>query len=160
VFSCYSGNNNIDFKDDANYWIDPSDYNVAGDATADLGGESANFTNSKDYWDGGADDAMDADNLLTASVDGGRNPYDDLTATSDFDDFLKNDTGGDALYSKDIAGNSRSSTNADATWDVGASEYVAAGGATYTYSASAAPKILTGAYTRLLGLNRTNAGAI
>lgn len=130
VFSCYGGNNTTaDFIDNTALWVDPSDYNVSGDATSDLGGESANYVHNKDYWDGGADDAMDANNLLTASVDNGRNPYDDVTATSDFDDFLRNDTAGDALFSKSIEGNTRPNESvADAVWDVGASEYVAAGG--------------------------------
>jgi len=132
VFSCYGGNNTTeDFVDDTAWWVDPSDYNVSGDESSDLGGESTNYTHNKDYWDGGGDDAMDSDHLLTASVDEGRNPYNDVTATSDFDDFLRNDTAGDALFKYSIEGNERPNEDtADATWDVGASEYVAAGGAT------------------------------
>lgn len=124
VFSSYAGNNTGgDFS--ASNWDAPSNYNVSGDASA----PGANSTLNKDYWDGGADDAMDADHLLTATVGGGRNPYDDVTATSDFGDFLRNDTAGDALFKYDIAGNLRPTDDvADTTWDVGASQYVATGG--------------------------------
>jgi len=129
VFSCYAGNNTSgDFLE--TNWNDFSDYNVSGDEISDLGGTSSNYTHNKDYWDGGTDDAMDGDDLLTASVDGGRNPYNDVTGTSDFNNFLRNDTSGDALFKYSIEGNERPNEDTiDATWDVGASEYEAAGGA-------------------------------
>lgn len=131
VFSCYAGNNGAyDFYEPN--WDAPSDYNVSGDETADLFGVSSNYTHNKDYWDGGADDAMDADHLLTASIAGGRNPYNDVTGTTDFNDFLRNDTAGDALFSQDIAGNTRPNESvADSIWDVGAFQFIAPLGTNY-----------------------------
>lgn len=122
VWSCYAGNNTTaDFSPETAADWDYSDWNAAGDTTADLGGDSANYTNSKDYWDGGADDAMDASCFLTATVAGGRNPVNDLSASWDPDTFF---TAPDALLNKSIHGGTRPS-GTDATWDVGADEYVA-----------------------------------
>jgi len=139
AWSCYAANNTGgDF--DASSWDAPSGWNGSKDTSAesvhadnnykslDLTSTGLNsFTNetvgSEDYtltesadWNIGADQRC------------GRNPYNDLTATSDFDDFFKNDTNGEAISKKDIAGNARPTPDtADAGWDVGAAEYVAAG---------------------------------
>ena len=132
VFSCYAMDNTTSAFNEAD-WDAPSGWNGADDATADLGGTAGdNYKNSVDY-----DASLDADFLATANISAnaaagdrcGRNPYNDVTATTDFNDFLRNDTAGDALFGFDIAGNARpNEAVADSAWDVGASEYVAAGG--------------------------------
>jgi hypothetical protein len=129
AFSCYAMDNAANQAFRESYWDSPSGWNGADDATADLGGDAGdNYKNSVDY-----DASLDVDYLATAHISAngnagdrcGRNPYNDVTATTDFDDFLRNDTAGDPLFSKDIAGNARpNEAVADAVWDVGASEYV------------------------------------
>lgn len=60
-------------------------------------------------------------NVLTGKY--GRNPYNDFTAVTDFYDFFKNDTAGNALSLKDIRGTDRpNATMADSSWNVGASQ--------------------------------------
>jgi hypothetical protein len=136
VFSCYSYEAaGVGGCFSESNWDSPSGWNAADDATADLGGTAGdNYKNSIDY-----SGSLDANHLATAHISAngnagdrcGRNPYNDVTATTDFDDFLRNDTAGDPLFKYDIAGNERPDEDvADAVWDVGASEYVASGGET------------------------------
>lgn len=120
VFSCYAGNNGTDFTAGWEVGAGESDFNASGDASAP--GNTTTAINV-DYWDGGGDDAMDADHLLTASIDNGQNPVDNLSNTWNPGSFF---TGPDALFGTSIEGNSRPG-GVDATWDVGASEFVAAG---------------------------------
>lgn len=130
AFSNYGMDNTGNEFSESN-WDAPSGWNGADDTTADLGGTAGdNYKNSVDY-----DASLDADYLATANISAnggagdrcGRNPYNDVTATTDFDDFLRNDTGGDPLFKYDIAGNERPNEDvADAVWDVGASEFVGA----------------------------------
>jgi len=136
AFSCYSGNNGADFTDTASEWGAESDYNVSGDETADLGGEGGTYANNADYFNGGAADAMDANGLLTASIDGGRNPYSGVSATYTYDGFIYDGANTpDALFGKSIEGDDRPSyLTENNTWDVGASEYVAPAGGTTIYS--------------------------
>ena len=55
---------------------------------------------------------------------GRKNPYDDLSAGwSDWNDFFKNDTAGEAISKKDLKGNNRPTPDtADVQWIVGASQ--------------------------------------
>lgn len=142
VWSCYAADNTT--ADFSAYWDSPSGWCGSKDTSAESVHADNNYksldltstgldsfanetTGSEDYtltesahWDNGADQRC------------GRNPYDDVTATCDFDDFFKNDTNGEAISKKDIEGNDRPTPDtADTAWDVGASQYVAAG-ETYT----------------------------
>lgn len=134
TFNCYSMDNVTSAFNEAN-WDVPSDWNGADDETADLGGTAASYDNLLDL-----DASLDADYLATASLDTddgddhvddgncGKNPYDNVTGTTTFDNFLWDGASEDALFPKDIAGNARPSAHtADFAWDVGASEYVAVG---------------------------------
>jgi hypothetical protein len=99
-------------------------------AAKDTNADNVNGTNYKNSIDL-TDTEMDADFLALTSMDwaagagenAGRNPNNDFTAVWNPDSFL---TGG-GLAALDIAGKTRPS-GVDAAWDVGASEYVAAGG--------------------------------
>ena len=130
VWSCYAANNTSgDFREtnmDA-----PSGWNASKDATADLGGTAGdNYHNEVDLLTGGE---LDADYLATvetlyeagaAGARFGRNPYNDLSSVIDFDNFLKNDAAGEAISKKDIIGYDRPTPDtADASWNVGASQY-------------------------------------
>lgn len=130
AFSCYVMDNTTSAFNEAN-WDSPSDWNGADDATADLGIPTGSYDNSLDL-----DASLDVDYLATASLqtrDGGDelgdgncglSPVDNLSGSWNPDSFF---TGPDALYGKDIAGNTRP-VGTDGAWDVGASEFVAAGG--------------------------------
>jgi hypothetical protein len=124
AWSCYAADNTTADFDEAS-WDAPSDYNASKDNTSDLNGTSTNFNNATDHTG-----SMDGDYLLTAAINDGQNPYNDVTATSDFNDFLRNDTAGDALFKYDVtsANERNDESTADSEWDVGASEYIAAGG--------------------------------
>jgi len=130
VFSCYGANNSAaDIKQD--YWYSLSGWNATKDETADLGTIAGdNYHNSLDLLTGGE---LDADYLATvetlyengaAGARFGRNPYDDISSVRDFDNFFKNDTAGEAISKKDIIGYDRPTPDtADASWNVGASQY-------------------------------------
>lgn len=130
LWSNYAAGNGADFSDNARPTY--SGWNASSDETADIAGDAGdNYKNSLDLLD-----SLDADYLPTTasgfSANGsagdryGRNPYDDLFASFDYDDFFKNDTSGEADSFLDIQGNTRpNSTTADSTWAVGASEYEA-----------------------------------
>lgn len=120
VWGCYAADNTSgDFNAS---WSAGTDYNASADASAPGSNSSASLDLSL---------SLDADYIATAALGYGRNPYNDLSGTSDFEDFLRNDTSGDALFPVDIAGNDRpDESTADSEWDVGASQYVAAGGTT------------------------------
>jgi hypothetical protein len=117
AFSCYGADNtNADFRDDSSYWGSWSNYNTSKDTTADLGGSAANFNNSitLEYTDG----------IITEDNSYGRNPYNDVTGTIDYDDFLRNDTSGSPMFSKDLMSGTRPNESvADATWGTGANQF-------------------------------------
>ena len=116
AFSCYghkgAGTAAFDGTFDA-----PSDYNVSeGDATSP-------GANSQDNTD--MTGTMDANFLNTSNPTAyGRNPVNDVSASFDPDSFF---TSPDGAFGTDIAGNVWSVVG-DGSRDVGASEYVAAGG--------------------------------
>ncbi len=112
-------------------WTD-GDWNGTQDTSADLGAAGATYyDNSNDLTA-----ELDADYFATESIstdaagvgDGnmGKNPEDGLSTdlSYDPDSFF---TTPDPLFSTDLAGNARPS-GVDAAWDVGAHQYVAAGG--------------------------------
>lgn len=130
IFNCYGANNGGgDFDEDG--WTSPSGWNASKDNTSDLGGYATYYKNGLDLLTSGD---LDSDGLATdddlydsgsASSSYGRNPYDDLTATSDYYDFFKNDAAGEAISKKDILGQDRPTPDtADVSWNVGASEKV------------------------------------
>lgn len=134
VWSCYAADNTTaDFLDTAAKWSSPSGWNSSDDTTSDLGGTAGNnYKNSNDLITGGE---LDSDYLPTQSIswaggagdNAGRNPYNDLTATYDFNDFFKNDAAGEGISKDDIRGEDRYDPDtADTAWDVGAGEYVSA----------------------------------
>lgn len=104
-------------------------------ASSDETSDNCNATNYKNSLDLVASGDIDGDGLATAddlyAAGGagdnyGRNPYDDLTASYDFNDFLKNDQDGEAISRLDIRGTARpNGTTADSTWNVGASQALA-----------------------------------
>ena len=131
VFNCYAADHGTaDFREDLTWWSAPSGWNAAKDTTADLNGTAGdNYKNSIDL----TDTELDSNYLALTGISwngaagdrAGRNPYNDVTATCDFDDFFKNDTDGETISKKDITGRDRLTPDiADASWDVGASEYV------------------------------------
>ncbi|MFA5323368.1 MAG: hypothetical protein WC373_11915 [Smithella sp.] len=131
AFNCYGADNQSGtFNETASYFDTPSGWNASNDTTADLGGAAGdNYHNGVDLLTGGE---LDADYLATvetlyengaAGARFGRNPYNDLSATVDFYDFLKNDAAGEAISKKDIIGYDRPTPDtADASWNVGASQ--------------------------------------
>lgn len=159
VWSCYAADNTSgDFHEAAAYWDADSGWNAAKDASADLAAQAGDdYKNSIDYTG-----SLDTDHLATANISAngdagdrcGRNPFNDFSAVvSDFNDFLRNDTAGDALFKYDIAGNERpNESSADAVWDVGASQYVAAGGAEEQAVSGAMPAA-SGALTKKIGVS-------
>lgn len=128
----YCANNSSGDFSESN-WDSPSGWNASKDATSDLGGTAGdNYKNSLDLFVSGdldADGLATADDLYATGGAGdnyGRNPYDDVTGTYDFDNFLKNDGAGEAISRLDIRGTARpSGTTADVSWNVGASQAVA-----------------------------------
>lgn len=129
AFSCYAANNaSGDFKE--TLWDAPSGWNASKDNTADLGGAAGdNYKNGVDLITAGK---MGSDGIALAAdlfANGnagdryGRNPYNDLSGTYDFGDFLKNDADGETISKKDISGIDRPTPDtADCSWNVGASE--------------------------------------
>ena len=125
AWSCYAANNTTDFS---LYWSAPSGWCASKDATANRP-DATNYKTGLDLITLGKMDSYGlalSDDLYAAGGSGdnyGRNPYDDVTATSDFYNFLKNDTAGDAISKKDIKGTDRPTPDtADSAWNVGASQ--------------------------------------
>lgn len=130
LWSCYGADNTGgDFLEGTN-WRSGSGWCASKDNTADLGGQAGdNYKNALDLFTSGdldSDGLATADDLYAAGGAGdnyGRNPYNDLTATVDYNDFFKNDQSGDSISKKDIAGTDRPTPDtADVSWNVGASE--------------------------------------
>ncbi|MBW2621284.1 MAG: hypothetical protein JRD68_00130 [Deltaproteobacteria bacterium] len=131
-WSCYGANNiTADFRDDSARWLTGSGWNASKDTTSDLGGKTTNNKNSNDLITGGE---LDGDYLATQSINwaggagdnAGKSPFGTFEAINDFDGFFNGDSP-DPLALFDIAGNARPAGD-DVAWDVGASQYVAAGG--------------------------------
>lgn len=129
IWSCYGADNTGgDFNESG--WSSGSGWNASKDTSSDIGGTAGdNYKNSLDLFTSGdldSDGLATADDLYAAGGAGdnyGRNPYNDLSATVDFNDFLKNDQSGDSISKKDIAGTDRPTADtADVSWNVGASE--------------------------------------
>lgn len=139
AWNCYAANNTGGDFNESN-WDSPSGWNASKDNTADLGGTAGdNYKNGLDLLTSGdidSDGLATADDLYENGAAGaryGRNPYDDLTGTIDFNDFLKNDAAGEAISRLDIRGTARpSGTTADAAWNVGASQAAASSTITLT----------------------------
>lgn len=149
VWSCYVQNTTTADIREARGWDSPSGWNCTEDATADLGTDAASYY----YNSHSLDASLDEHFLATASTDAndgagdgccGRSPVNDLSASFDPDNFF---TTPDPLFGYDIAGNARPS-GTDAAWDVGASEYVAAGASTITAAQGSAS--ITGQAANLL----------
>lgn len=139
IWNCYGANNTSgDFRE-AN-WDSPSGWNASKDNTSDLGGTAGdNYKNGLDLITSGdidSDGLATADDLYATGGAGdnyGRNPYNDLSGTIDFDDFLKNDQNGEAISRLDIRGTARpNGTTADSSWNVGASQAAASSTITLT----------------------------
>lgn len=139
VWNCYAANNTTeDFY--GSYYDAPSGWNASKDDTADLGGSGGdNYKNELDLITSGdidSDGLATADDLYENGAAGaryGRNPYDDLTGTIDFNDFLKNDAAGEAISRLDIRGTARpNGTSADSSWNVGASQAITSSTITLT----------------------------
>jgi hypothetical protein len=113
-----------DFLTSAN-WDAPSGYNASKDATYALG---IGATGAQ------VDLNLDADGLAqdTTNMSGanyGRNPYDDVTASYTFNNFLWNGATSSSYSEVDILGDARPTPHsADVQWHVGADQYL--GGAT------------------------------
>lgn len=151
AFNCYAANNSTaDFGGTS--YNTPSGWCASKDETAD-NANATNYKNSLDLITSGdlnADYLATAEDLYAAGGAGnnyGRNPYDDLTGTIDFDDFLKNDTAGETVARLDIRGTARPTYDtADCSWNVGASQAVSAG-TTLSFSLIYSPFVPRGAIT-------------
>lgn len=128
VWSCYGADNSSgDFLDTSIEWNAASGWNSSKDNTSDLGGAAGNnYKNSNDLITSGK---LDSDYLPTEHIywsggagdNAGRNPYDDLSASYDFDDFFRNDTNGETISKYDIQGVARPDADViDSSWDIGA----------------------------------------
>lgn len=139
AWNCYAADNTLgDFIETG--WDSPSGWNASKDNTSDLGGTAGdNYKNGLDLVTSGdldADHLATADDLYASGGAGdnyGRNPYDDLSGTIDFGDFLKNDAAGEAISRLDIRGTARpNGTSADSSWNVGASQAITSSTITLT----------------------------
>ncbi len=122
LVNCYSNNNGTADYDSG--W-DAGGYCMAGDTTADNVDGSA-YVNSTDLESTGTK-LLDSDLLATGYTRSiwtlaGRNPYNDITGTADYD-FLYDGVSADDLFYNDIAGNPRPLPEvADSRWTPGASQ--------------------------------------
>lgn len=133
AWSNYAADNpSGDYREGSSYFNTSSGWNASKDNTSDLLSRVTDYKNSLDL----TTSILDADYLplsddssLSGSAGSGenwgRNPYDDFTAVYDFNDFFKNDTGGDPLSKVDARGTTRPDADiADSAWAVGATEYL------------------------------------
>lgn len=137
AWSCYAADNAVeDFRDSA-VWSTDSGWNASKDDTADLAGQAGdNYKNNIDLTDAELDSdyfAVQGQTLSWANGaadNAGRNPYNDLSdGVEDFDNFLRSDANGagETKFTQGIEGNDRPTEGtADVSWDVGASQQLAA----------------------------------